>query len=236
LARPNLIVVDAIEIGKGASSVVTTSQKAGVLIAGVNAVAVDVVCAEILGTDPRIVAPIRVAAERGLGPASLADIKLTGDVSLEELKGRAAGCVCGDPKRVPELPKQIKIVQGKSPFLNSTLGALNETFAFLERGGIALKGARETVLVLGKSDESQTTKDDTAAIIFLGDKSYAPYKGYTRIVRLRGEPVLTVQMLETLPFAMKLRNPVDDFRGALWKTQAQSKFAAWKNRRGGPPS
>ena len=121
---------------------------------------------------------------------------------------------------------------GKPYSLTGTAGALTELFAFFEGGGIALKGARETVLVLGKSNEMQTASSDTAAIIFLGDKSYVPYKGFTRIVRLRGEPVLTAQMLQALPFAMKLRNPVDDFRGALWKAQVLSKINAWRNQRG----
>jgi hypothetical protein len=96
-----------------------------------------------------------------------------------------------------------------------------------------LKEARDTTLVIGKSEEEQVAPNDTAAIIFIGDKSYAPYKNFTRIVRLRGEPVLTAQMLGNLPFAMKLRNPVDDFRNALWIAQAQSKINAWLNRKGG---
>jgi uncharacterized protein (DUF362 family) len=233
VVHPHLIVVDGVEIGEGQSSVVTTPKPLGALIIGMNAVAVDVVCAAIFGLEPREVAPIRVAAERGYGPSSLSEIELMGDMSLDELQKCAASRTQVDPR--PEnypLPKQVKIVVGKPYSLTGTAGALSETFAFLERGGIALKGARETVIVIGKSEETQTASDDTAAIIFLGDKSYAPYKGYTRIVRLRGEPVLTAQMLENVPFAMKLRNPVDDFRGALWNAQLQSKINAWRSRRG----
>jgi len=234
VVRPNLIVVDGIELGEGVSSAVTTPKPLGALIIGTNAVAVDAVCAALLGLEPREVAPIPVAAERCYGPSNLSEIELMGDITLDELRKRTANRVPIDPR--PEkhpLPKQVKIVVGKPYSLMGTAGALSETFAFLERGGVALKGARETVLVLGRSDEMQTTSNDTAAIIFLGDKSYAPYKGFTRIVRLRGEPVLTAQMLENLPFAMKLRNPVDDFRGALWQAQIQSKINTWRNRRGG---
>lgn len=233
VVKPNLIVVDAVEMGDGASSVVTAPRPLGALVVGTNAVAVDVVLAAILGLDPEQVLPIQLAAARGAGPKSLSEIEILGDVTLEQLTRSAAGRVRIDPR--PEnhpLPKKVKVVVGKPYALAGAAGALSEMLAFLERGGISLQGARETVLVLGRSDVTQTASDDTAAIIFLGDKSYAPYKGYTRIVRLRGEPILTVQMLETVPFAMKLRNPIDDFRGALWKAQLQSKINAWRNQGG----
>ena len=233
VAHPNLVVVDAVEMGEGPSGVITTPRALGALIVGTNPLAVDAVCAAILGLDPGTVPPLRAAVDRGYGPADLSNIQLLGDMTLHELRTRAASRVQPDPR--PEnhpLPGKIKLVVGKPYSLTGTAGALAEMFAFLDRGGIDLKGARECVIVLGKSDQAQATSDDTAAIIFLGDKAYAPYKGFTRIVRLRGEPVLTAQLLENIPFAMKLRNPVDDFRGELWKAQLQSKLNAWLNRRG----
>ncbi len=230
--KPNLIAVDGVDIGEGASAVVTRPRHLGAVIAGTNAVAVDVVCAAILGLSPNEVEPIRLAAARNCGPAELAQIQLLGDVSLDELRTRAAGAVQANP-RVEErpLPKKIKIVLGKTYPRTGTYGALDEMFAFLERAEIGVKGARETTLVIGKSDEEQVAPNDTAAIVFLDDRSSAPYKGFTRIVRLRGDAVLTAQLLESLPFAMKLRNPFDDFRVSLWQAQLQSKLNAWLNRR-----
>jgi uncharacterized protein (DUF362 family) len=229
VVKPNLIAVDAIEMGDGMSSVVTAPRPLGALIVGTNALAVDVVCAAILGLNPREVPPIRLAAERGYSPADLSTVDLSGDISLDELRTKAAGHVQVDPR--PEkrgLPEKIKIVAGVPYSLAGTAGALGEFISFMERGGIEWKEARATTLVIGKSAEKQVAPNDTAAIVFLGDKSYAPYQGFSRIVRLRGEPVLTVEMLDNLPFAMKLRNPLDDFRGALWKAKLQSAFNAWR--------
>src|SRR5262249_41058579 len=58
------------------------------IIMGNNQVAFDTVCCNIIGVDPRDVDHIRFAAERGFGTMNLDEIKVSGDVTLEEARER----------------------------------------------------------------------------------------------------------------------------------------------------
>jgi hypothetical protein len=58
---------------------------------GVNPVAVDAVCTQIAGLSPAQVDYISLVAERGYGPMDLAEIDVTGDVTLKEAQVRAQG-------------------------------------------------------------------------------------------------------------------------------------------------
>lgn len=87
---PSLIVVDGVIAGQQ-TMLTPTSFPLGLIILGVNPVAVDSVCARIAGLDPREVSHIRIAHERGLGPVDLSDIELSGDVTLDEARSMADG-------------------------------------------------------------------------------------------------------------------------------------------------
>ncbi len=89
IITPGFIAVDAITAGE-LTMMSPVPRALGLIIMGLNPVAVDVVCAHILGIDPRTMDYIRMAATRGLGPLDLADITLGGDVSLEAAQKRAA--------------------------------------------------------------------------------------------------------------------------------------------------
>lgn len=66
--RSHLVVVDAL-IGMEGGLGPTNGRpvRVGAIVAGDNVVEVDATCARIMGLDPRMVAHIRLAAERGLG-------------------------------------------------------------------------------------------------------------------------------------------------------------------------
>lgn len=87
---PGLIAVDAIVIGQG-SMMTPSPRHLGLIILGVNPVAVDAVCAHILGLDPAKVDYLRLCAERGLGPLDMDDIDIRGNVTLAEAQRRAIG-------------------------------------------------------------------------------------------------------------------------------------------------
>jgi len=87
---PGLIAVDGIIAG--AKTMLTPKPfPLGLIVMGVNPVAVDVVCSHIAGLDPRRVDHIRLSGERGLGPLDLDQVEMTGDVALEEAQARAQG-------------------------------------------------------------------------------------------------------------------------------------------------
>jgi uncharacterized protein (DUF362 family) len=235
VASPQLVIVDAIEVGEGVSSLTCRPKPFGALIVGTNAIAVDAIIATILGFKPSAIDFLSLAHERGYGPIDRAEIGVIGDIAAEELAKRAALLEHRDPR--PEnwpLPPQVRIAVGSPYHLTGTAGALTEFLSLLDRGGIALKGARETTIVIGRAEEILTAKTDTAALILLGDSAHAKYQGFTRIVRLRGDQILTRQLLDNLPFAMRLPSPKDEFMTEFTIDSLLASFSRWWNQRSGP--
>lgn len=87
---PGFIAIDAITAGE--KTMLTPHPfPLGLIIMGVNPVAVDAVCTHIVRLDPREVDHIRIAHERGLGPLELDQIQITGDVTLEQAQNLSQG-------------------------------------------------------------------------------------------------------------------------------------------------
>ncbi len=100
VVAPKFIALDGIVAGQG-PMLTPVPFDLGLVIMGANQVAVDAVCCAIIGVDPRSVAHVRGAHEHGLGPVDLAEIRLSGDVGLDEARRRARGFDVG-LKRVEE--------------------------------------------------------------------------------------------------------------------------------------
>lgn len=92
--QPRFIAMDAIVAGQG-PMLTPVPFDLGLVIMGDNQPAFDAVCCAVIGVDPHGVEHIRVAHEQGLGPIDLADISITGDVTLEEAQRRARGFKVG---------------------------------------------------------------------------------------------------------------------------------------------
>ena len=90
VVSPGFIALDAIVAGEYCE-MAPHPFPLGLIIMGVNPVAVDAVCTHIAGLDPAEVNYISLAAERGYGPMDLAEIDVTGDVTLGEAQMRARG-------------------------------------------------------------------------------------------------------------------------------------------------
>jgi uncharacterized protein (DUF362 family) len=94
IIQPQFIAIDAITAGEG-RMLTPTPFDLGMIIMGNSQVAFDAVCCSIIGLDPNSVDHIRLAAEHGFGTTDLANIEITGDVTLEEAKKRAKGFKVG---------------------------------------------------------------------------------------------------------------------------------------------
>jgi uncharacterized protein (DUF362 family) len=94
IIQPQLIVIDGIIAGEG-RMLTPIPRNMNLILIGNNQCAIDAVGCMILGLDPRSVDHIRLAHERGFGPVDLDRIRLDGDVSLDEAKGRAKGFQVG---------------------------------------------------------------------------------------------------------------------------------------------
>jgi uncharacterized protein (DUF362 family) len=94
IIQPQLIVIDCIIAGEG-RMLTPIPRNMNLLLIGNNQVAIDSVGCQIVGLDPLSVEHIRLAHERGFGPVALDQIKVGGDVSLDEAKKRAKGFQVG---------------------------------------------------------------------------------------------------------------------------------------------
>jgi len=86
LVRPGLTILDGIDVIEGDGPAATGSRRRlGVLLAGVDPVAVDAVACRLIGLDPLSVPTTAIAADRGLGRAAADQIRILGD-PLEDLR------------------------------------------------------------------------------------------------------------------------------------------------------
>ena len=226
VALPDLIVVDAITATHKGGELSGQPVELGVLIIGTNPVAVDAVCAMAYGFDPSDVEYLQLAAERGYGPIDLAQIQVLGDLTLDALKERARQVEHADPH--PDhypLPPQVKVMCSDKSALAGTWGGLTEVFLTLEHGGISLKKARESVIIVGKVDNVPPGKSEQATIIFLDDTARAEYQGYSRVIRLRGRYVPLSTLLNDVPYAMKVSNLRNELGGEMVMASFSSRVA-----------
>ena len=94
IIQPQFIAIDAITAGEG-RMLTPIPFDLGLVIMGNAQVAFDSVCSRIIGLDPSTVDHIRMASERGFGSMDLADIDISGDVTLEEAQAKAKGFKVG---------------------------------------------------------------------------------------------------------------------------------------------
>jgi uncharacterized protein (DUF362 family) len=85
LVKPKLVLVDGITALEEFGPVYGTPKPMNLLIGGTNAVAVDATTMRIMGLDPLLSPPVRVAYMQGLGPVEPEKIQVVG-ASVEEVK------------------------------------------------------------------------------------------------------------------------------------------------------
>jgi uncharacterized protein (DUF362 family) len=109
---PDLIATDAIEISTGGNHLTQHGRPLGLILISDNPLAHDVVCAHILHLDPKSIGHLALAAARGYGALELADIEITGDISLDALRRKTEGWETGYI-RVDEADCGIKTLCGE---------------------------------------------------------------------------------------------------------------------------
>jgi uncharacterized protein (DUF362 family) len=94
VVQPRFIALDGIVAGQG-PMLTPVPFDLQLIVMGDNQVAVDAVCCTIAGVDPGTVEHVRSAHDHGLGPIELSEIRITGDIGLEEARRRARGFKVG---------------------------------------------------------------------------------------------------------------------------------------------
>jgi hypothetical protein len=88
---PHFIATDAVEISNGGNHLTQHGRHLGLILMSDHPLAHDVVCANIFHLDPRNIGHLALASARGYGSLNLADIDITGDISLEEVRRMTDG-------------------------------------------------------------------------------------------------------------------------------------------------
>ncbi len=109
---PDFIATDAIEVSWGGNHLTQHGHHLGVILMATNPVAHDVVCSHIFHLEPRQIGHLVAAEKRGYGSLSLADIDLSGDISLEEIQERTRTISTGF-MRVDEVKCGVRVLSGE---------------------------------------------------------------------------------------------------------------------------
>lgn len=211
--NPDFIVVDAIEIGQQAE-LVPKPMHLGVLIMGTSGVAVDSVCARILGLRPDAVKHLKITRARGWEPVNDDDIEITGDVTLAELASRTARLdrTFNDLNEINFPVRQYFgfYPNGSDYCHTGCMSMLKTSFALMEAYHPGnLKIARPVTIVVG---EYQGAIDGGGLpVILVGDctkVSGGICNG--KIVRIRGCPVTVPFFMNAAAWHMGVKNPYLD--------------------------
>jgi uncharacterized protein (DUF362 family) len=231
---PDLIVVDAIQATHKGGEISGQPVELGLLIIGTDPIAVDLVCAAAYGVAEEEMAFVHPSEARAGAPKSVADVKLLGTISLDELRKRGGRVQRMDPN--PEkypLPEKISVVRSEKSRLASCAGSLTEALAVIERAGYNLGKSRQVVCVLGAVDDIPPGTTDKSTVIYIGDTSRGETKGYGRIVRLTGRNVAVSQILMDLPFLLDIGNLRTDLGLGFTVARVASRLSRILARPGG---
>ncbi len=195
---PNLIVTDAITVGRGFESS-PYPHHLGALIVSNDPVACDVVAAKIMGYDPQKVVYLKEAHERGYGSLSLNDIRISGDISWEELAYKMRG-IDSPFQDLQKLDTPIRFYQGTNKesgnicyggcicSIKGVLGTADKKY----EGN--LKRAKKSAVVMGYYHGDVVHPDVT--VVLVGSCAGVSGKlAAKKIVRIKGCPVKVADLM-----------------------------------------
>jgi uncharacterized protein (DUF362 family) len=215
---PDAVMVDAIEIGRGYESA-PHALHLGALMFADDPVAMDIVACRVLGFDPRECRHLMIAMERGYGPPSIDDVKIEGDITLDELRARTAG-VESEYQDIQKVKTPIRFYCGTDPergrFCHGgCLAAVKGCLGTIDKrrpGSVARAkpGAIVTGVYRGDVDA------DGGVALLVGECTRVEGTIRARKVRrVGGCPIGTKQLFFSLPFSFGLSSPLFDPRDAL---------------------
>ena len=181
ITQPQFIATDAIIAGEG-RMLTPLPYRLDMMLMGNNQVAFDAVCCHIIGVDPMTVDHIRLAHERGFGPVDLSQIRIVGDVSLEEAQERAANFEVG-LIRVEEYFKDtnIRAYSGRPPSQTDDYcwggcpGALEEAIEILRVYDASADAKIPPMHIVFGAYEGTIDAKPGEKVVFMGD--CATYQG-----------------------------------------------------------
>ncbi len=185
IANPDLIVSDGIRFSFGGNQMTQSGIPLGVLVVSTNAVAHDIVCAQLLHLDPLKIEHIREAIERGYGPRSLDEIEILGDISFESLQKKTEHLDYGFYP-VDQFRSNFRIITGKPYCTGGCQGIFLDWLHMIkDRKPKMLRRFPRLTAVVGKVDH--LVKADT--VLLVGNCARASRQiEARRIVHIKGCP------------------------------------------------
>ena len=160
--KPTLNIVDAVVAMEGNGPSGGDLRQLGVIIAGVDPFAVDVVSAALVGFDPLSVLTTRMAAARGLTTGRLEDLELVGDPfeALRVTDFRPGAATAIDPGLLPrgllalagESDVSAEAAEGQSRPRQGWFGRL--AYGWLSRQLVVVPGAGDKCIGCGQCAKS----------------------------------------------------------------------------------
>ena len=165
----HLVVVDGFYGMQGHGSPIKGEPaNAGILVAGRDRVAVDSICARLIGIDPELVPHIRLSAEQGIGTLRLDDIKLIGE-SIESAGVKFKESIIRNIEALA--PANVKILNE-----NACYSCISNLGYFLVEHGAQLEDLGPVTFVLGKATAANVARH-SGRIVYYGNCAGAEMYG-----------------------------------------------------------
>lgn len=225
VGNPDLIIMDAIDVGLGNEAFPTT-RRLGLILMGVNPIAVDLVAARLLGFGLEDVAYLEKAVERGYAPTSISEVLIAGDfTSLAEIDAHAKTIMPYDDeyKRWQDINRELKRLgspmrfewgaygkHGRGKCLTGCVMGLKMFLGFMERyaGKEAFANAEPVIFVIGRCNEPI---DAAGAKVFkLGSCANATITNAKKVIHINKCFTTASDMLMRISHQMGMPSPMRD--------------------------
>ena len=215
---PDAVVVDAIEVGHGYESA-PQAVHLGAILVGDDPVAVDAVACRLLNFQPEQCVHLMQAHQRGYGPRSFDEIRVEGEVTIEELAAVTKG-LKSEYQDIHAVDTPIKFYCGADPergrFCHGgCLAAVKGCLGTIDKrrpGSVAR--AKPGAIVTGVYHGDVDAGDGTALLIGSCTRVEGKIRA-RKIRRVGGCPIGTKQLLLFLPLYFRLPSPMLDVADAL---------------------
>jgi len=140
--KPNLIVIDGTIAMEGDGPIAGTPVDLNLVMAGTDAVAVDTICARIMGIDPGDVTPLVWAEKMGFGVGDEKEIEILGNSVADVFRPFRRSCA---PLKIDA--KKIEFIDGEA--CNACRDGLRIALQRLKASGVDLDRLPEVKISLG---------------------------------------------------------------------------------------
>jgi hypothetical protein len=203
---PDLHVVDALVAGEGNGPGANTPRWVGCVVAGTDAVAVDVVTAQLLGFDPADLTYAKVGAARGLGELDPTRVRILG-ASLEEVRTPL------EPARVDEsfgYLGPVRVIVGEGVTWPGTVGHFKSVADLWHKGRnwemIARVRGTPTIMI-GRAEDADFERHlAEGPYVTVDDAVEDRYKLHPKVKHVAGHPVCD-EMMFGLVWALGVKLP-----------------------------